>query len=160
MKRAALATLALAFAAASPAGAQGRSHLGAHLGINTDFEDVYVGAHATFFLSRILELYPSFDVYFPDDGTLLGFNADFKFLIPTKNGFGFYAGPGLGILYQSFDDNDDTSVGLNLFGGIESRRGQVHPFVEARALVHDDTSFQLAFGLNFTLGPHTARINR
>ena len=157
MKRAALATVFLAFAAASYAEAQGRSHLGAHLGINTDFEDVYLGAHGTFFLSRYLELYPSFDVYFPDDGTLLGFNGDFKFLIPTNSGFGFYAGPGLGILYQSFDDDDDTSVGLNLFGGIESRRGQVHPFLEARTLIHDNTSFQLAFGLNFTLGPHTAR---
>src|SRR5262245_55542085 len=110
MKRAALATVLMAFDAASYAEAQGRSHLGAHLGINTDFDDVYVGAHATFFLSRILELYPSFDVYFPDDGTLLGFNGDFKFLIPTDNGFGFYAGPGLGILYQDFDGGDDTSV--------------------------------------------------
>ena len=158
MKRAALATVLLAFAAASYAEAQGRSHLGAHLGINTDFDDFYIGAHGTFFLSRYLELYPSFDVYFPDEGTRLGFNGDFKFLIPTKNSFGFYAGPGLGILYRSFDDDDDTSVGLNLFGGVESRRGQVHPFLEARTLIHDDTTFQLAFGLNFTLGPHTARI--
>ena len=164
MKRAALATLALAFAAASNLEAQGRSHLGAHLGINTDFEDFYIGGHGTFFLTRYLELYPSIDVYFPDDGTRLGFNGDFKFLIPTDKGFGFYAGPGLGILYRSFDgdegdvDNDDTSVGLNLFGGIESRRGQVHPFLEVRTLLHDDTSFQIAFGLNFTLGPHTARV--
>jgi len=163
MKRAALATVLLAFAAASYGEAQGRSHLGAHVGINTDFEDFYLGAHGTFFLSRSLELYPSFDVYFPDDGTRLGFNGDFKFLIPTKNSFGFYAGPGLGILYRSFgddDQDDDTSVGLNLFGGVESRRGQVHPFLEVRTLVHDDTSFQLAFGLNFTLGPHTARISK
>jgi hypothetical protein len=157
MKRAALATVLLAFAAASHAGAQGRSHLGAHLGINTDFEDFYIGAHGTFPLTRYLELYPSFDVYFPDDGTLLGFNGDFKFLIPTKGNFNFYAGPGLGILYSSFDDEDDTSVGLNFFGGIESRRGQVHPFLEVRALVHDNSSFQFAFGLNFTLGQHTAR---
>ena len=157
MKRAALATVLMAFAAASYAEAQGRSHLGAHLGINTDFEDVYLGAHGTFPLTRRLELYPSFDVYFPDNGTLLGFNGDFKFLIPTDKGFGFYVGPGLGILYQSFDDDDDTSVGLNLFGGIESRRGQVHPYLEVRTLVHDNTSFQLAVGLNFTLGPHTAR---
>ena len=157
MKRAAVATVLMAFAAASSAQAQGRSHLGGHVGINTEFEDFYIGAHGTFFLSRHVELYPSFDVYFPDNGTLLGFNGDFKFLIPTNKGFGFYAGPGLGILYQSFDDDDDTSVGLNLFGGIESRRGQVHPYLEVRTLVHDNTSFQLAFGLNFTLGPHTAR---
>jgi hypothetical protein len=157
MKRAALATVLLAFAAASYAAAQARPHLGGHIGINTDFEDFYLGAHGTFPLSRIVELYPSFDLYFPDNGTLLGINGDFKFLIPTDRGFGFYAGPGLGILYSSFDDEDDTSVGLNLFGGIESRRGKVHPFLEVRTLVHDDTSFQLAFGLNITLGSHTAR---
>ena len=154
MKRAALASLVLAFAAASSGEAQGRSHLGPHIGINTEFDDILLGVHGTFPVTKYLEIYPSFDLFFPDEGTRLGFNGDFKFLIPTKNGFGFYAGPGLGIIYRSFDDGDDADAGLNIFGGIESRRGNVHPYLEGRFLVHDDTSFQLVFGLNFTLGKH------
>ena len=154
MKRAALATLALAFAAASSGEAQGRSHLGPHIGVNTDFNDFLIGVHGTFPVTRYLELYPSFDIFFPDGGTLLGFNGDFKFLIPNKSSYGFYVGPGLGILYSSFDDEDDADLGLNIFGGIETRRGNVHPYLEGRVLIHDNTSFQLVFGLNFTLGKH------
>ena len=154
MKRAALATVMLAFAAAAQSEAQGRSHLGPHIGVNTDFNDLLLGVHATFPATSWLELYPSFDLYFPDDGTLLGFNGDFKFLIPTRNQFGFYAGPGLNVLYSSNEDTDDADLGLNLFGGVETRRGNVHPYFEGRVLLHDNTSFQLVFGLNFTLGRH------
>jgi hypothetical protein len=157
MKRAALATVIMALAAASYGEAQGRSHLGPHIGVNTDFNDLLIGVHGTFPAARWLEIYPSFDVFFPDEGTLLGFNGDFKFLIPTESGFGFYAGPGLGILYSKFEDEDDADLGLNLFGGIETRRGNVHPYLEGRVLLHDNTSFQLVFGLNFTLGKHTTR---
>lgn len=154
MPRTALAVLILLSAATTASAQTQRTHVGGHIGVNTDFDDVLLGFHATFPATRYLELYPSFEVYFPDAGTLLGFNGDFKFLIPTRSGFGFYAGPGLNILYQSVGDSDDADLGLNLFGGIETRRGPVHPFLEARALVHDNTSFQLVFGLNFTLGKH------
>jgi hypothetical protein len=63
-----------------------------------------------------------------------------------------YAGGGLGILSRSVGDNSNTDLGANIFFGIESRVGRVHPFGEARVKLHDGSRFQLIGGLNFVLG--------
>ena len=42
-------------------------------------------------------------------------------------------------------------AGLNLFGGIQSLKGRIHPFAEMRFIVNDNSTAQLAAGLNFTL---------
>lgn len=44
-----------------------------------------------------------------------------------------------------------SDTGGDLFGGLESRRGNTDPYVELRLLLHDSSSLQLAAGLNFTL---------
>ena len=49
---------------------------------------------------------------------------------------------------------DDSEAGLNLFFGIESLAGRVHPFGEGRFIVSDNSSFGIVGGLNFTLGQH------
>lgn len=137
---------------ATAASAQ-RTHLGLRVGANFDSNDVLLGAHFTAHLTDRLELYPSFDYYFPDDGTLLGFNGDLKFSLPTRSSLSIYAGGGLNVLYRSFEDESDTDVGANLIGGFETRGNwRVHPFVEGRALIHDNSSFQLVGGINITLG--------
>src|SRR5438093_1196827 len=62
-----------------------------------------------------------------------------------------YFGGGLNILGAS--GNSDT--GFDLFGGLETRYGRTHPYVEGRGLFHDGSSLQLLFGLNVTLyGSH------
>jgi hypothetical protein len=43
-------------------------------------------------------------------------------------------------------------VGANLLLGLESRTGWVHPFVEGKLLLHDNSQFQLIGGLNLTIG--------
>ena len=52
---------------------------------------------------------------------------------------------------RSVGDFENTDTGLNLFGGYESMRGNVHPFVEVRIVAGDGSRAQLAGGLNFTL---------
>ena len=137
---------------ATAASAQ-RAHLGFRLGANFDSNDVLLGAHVLVPLTDRLELYPSFDFYFPDDGTLLGFNGDLKYRFPTGSSLWIYAGGGLNLLYFSFEGESDTDVGANLIGGFETRGNwRVHPFVEGRALIHDNSSFQLVGGINITLG--------
>ena len=130
-------------AAVSRAAAQ-RSHFGLHGGYNFDLNEGLVGAQIHMPLTRSIELYPSFDYYLVDTGTRIGFNGDLKFRTP---GTPLYFGGGLNVLRAS----GSSDTGLNLFGGFETRYGRTHPYVEGRGLFHDNTSFQLLFGINITL---------
>ena len=145
MMRRILTTLLVLLGAAgvSRATAQ-RSHFGVHGGYNFDSNDWLIGAQAHLPLSRSIELYPSFDYYFVDTGSRAGLNADLQFRTP---GAPLYLGGGLNVLRES--GNSDT--GFDLFGGLETRYGRTHPYVEARAVFHDNTTLQLLFGLNMTL---------
>ena len=133
----------LGAAGVSRAAAQ-RSHFGVHGGYNSDSENWLIGAQVHLPLTRSIELYPSFDYYFVDPGSLVGLNADLQFRTP---GAPLYFGGGLNILRAS--GNSDT--GFDLFGGLETRYGRTHPYVEARGLFHNNSSLQLVFGLNVTL---------
>jgi hypothetical protein len=145
MMRRSLAVLFLLIAAAggSRVAAQ-RAHFGVHTGYNFDSEDWLIGAQVHVPLSRSVELYPSFDYYFVDPGSLVGFNADLQFRTP---GAPLYFGGGLNILKTS----GSSDTGFDLFGGLETRYGRTHPYLEARGIFHDNSSIQLLFGLNVTL---------
>lgn len=133
----------LAGAAVSRAAAQ-RSHFGVHGGYNFDVKEGLIGAQLHMPVSRSIEFYPSFDYYLVDAGSLVGFNADLKFLGRQTP---LYFGGGLNILSSSA--NSDT--GFDLFGGFETRYGRTHPYIEGRFLFHDNSTFQLLFGINVTL---------
>ena len=121
-----------------------RAHFGLRGGYNFDIEEGSLGAQLHMPLSSSIELYPSFDYYFVNTGNLLGISGDLKFRTP---GAPVYFGGGLNVL--TGDGNSDT--GFDLFGGLDTRYGQTHPFVEMRALFHDNSSLQVLFGLNVTL---------
>jgi hypothetical protein len=121
-----------------------RSHFGLHGGYNFDLNEGLVGAQIHMPLTRSIELYPSFDYYLVDSGTLLGFNGDLKFRTP---GSPLYFGGGLNVLHTT----GSSDTGFNLFGGFETRYGRTHPYVEGRGLFHDNSSFQVLFGINITL---------
>lgn len=153
-RRGALTVVVLA-AAVAPASAQlQRPHLGGRVGANLDFDEVLLGGHATIPITRWIEFYPSVDVYFPDNGSRYALNADLKAYLPGRSELWWYLGGGLNYLRRNVNDNGDGDVGVNLLGGFETRSGRVHPFVEGRILLHDNTSFQLQGGLNVTLGGH------
>lgn len=121
-----------------------RSHFGAHGGYNFDNDDWLIGAQLHLPLTRSIEFYPSFDYYFVNVGSLVGFNADLEFRTP---GAPLYFGGGLNVLRTS----GNSDAGFDLIGGLESRYGRTHPYLEARGLFHGNTSLQLVFGLNVTL---------
>jgi hypothetical protein len=143
--------LALLLLTAASARAQ-RATIGGGVGFNFENKDALIAAQASIPLVNRLEFYPSIDVYFPDHGSLTGFNADLKLLFPEPSGPDFYVGGGLGLLHRSVDDHDNTDVGANFFFGLESRLGFVHPFIEGRAILNDNSSFQITGGLNFAVG--------
>ena len=136
--------------AGSAAQAQGRSHIGAHVGYNFDVEKALLGAQLLLPIGRRVEFYPSFDYYFVDVGSLFGINADVKFRFPTGAST-FYAGGGLNFLRASAGGSSNTDTGWDLLFGLDSRWGVSHPYVEGRVITHNNSAFQVAGGLNITI---------
>jgi hypothetical protein len=157
MARRAAVMLATAIVLAAPAAHAQRSHFGARLGTNFDSNEMLIGAQVSIPISTQLELYPSLDVYLPDNGSLLGLNFDVKYLLGSHDVPGFYFGGGLNVLRASAGGTSNTDTGANLLFGLESRRGNVHPFGEFRVLLHDNTSTQLVVGVNFTMNRDRVR---
>ncbi len=137
-------------ALAAPVAAQ-RSHIGAHAGYDFDGDNTLVGGQLSLPLNRFVELYPSVDVYLVDPGSLVGFNGDLKYRLNPGAPLQLYIGGGVNVLRTSAGGSSATDTGWDLLGGLESRFGYTHPYVEARALHHDRSTLQLDAGLNITL---------
>src|SRR5881296_1887657 len=130
--------LALAVLAA-PAVAQ-RSHIGMHAGYDYDRDDAVVGGQLSLPLNRFVELYPSVDVYLGEIGSLVGFSGDLKYRLNPGARPQFYLGGGVNVLRVSAGGTSSTDTGWDLLGGIESRLGYTHPYVEGRARFHGEQS--------------------
>lgn len=150
---AAMAAVVVAAVAGAPAVATaqtGNFHVGPRVTWNFDFEEVAIGGHAGIPLGRRLDFYPSIEIFLPDDGSLIGLNADFKFR-PAIDVRSLYLGAGLNFMRFSNEGRSNSESGLNLLAGFEAQTGVIHPFVELRAIIGDETSTQLTGGLNITL---------
>ena len=117
---------------------------GAHIGYNFDVEEMLLGAQLSWPMTPQLALYPTFDYYFVSPGSLWALNFDLKYRPPTRYG-AWYVGGGLNLLHAT--GGSDTN--LNLFTGLEGRRGKTRPYVEARVILGNGSSFQIAGGLNW-----------
>ena len=152
---AALAVLAMHAATASAQ--QGRErlerpHVAPRAGMNFDGNDMLVGIQFVAPITSRFEFYPSTDVYFPDRGTQMGFNGDVRYRVPASRSLAVYGGTGLNITSRQVGTTSSTDPGMNLLGGVEARSGWVHPFVEGRATLRDNSFFQAVGGLSITLG--------
>ena len=115
---------------------------GAHLGYNFDAEALLVGAQVSWPVSPRVDIYPSFDYYFIDPGSLWALNFDLKYRPPTRYG-AWYLGGGLNLMHSTGSDTN-----LNLLTGLEGRRGGTRPYVEARFIIGDGSSFQIVGGFS------------
>ncbi len=122
-------------------------HLGPRLSYQFDAEEIGLGAQFSLPIAKQLEFYPSFDVFFTSPSSLWSFNVDLKWRVAPASVNWLYLGTGLNIS----DGPGDSNAGLNLFGGVESLKGRIHPFAEMRFVVSDNSTAQLAAGINFTL---------
>ena len=144
----ALACVATALAAATGQ-AQARSvHVGPRVTYNFDFEEAAIGFQLGIPLASRLDFYPSVDVFLPDDGSLVGFNADLRFQPAPRDAGPLYLGTGLNLTRRAVRGVSNTDAGLNLLAGLEAPTGAIHPFIEARAILSDRNSVQLTGGLN------------
>jgi hypothetical protein len=137
--------LALLSLAASRMDAQ---RIGAHLGYNFDVEEVLLGAQGTWPITPVVALYPSFDYYFVDPGSLWSLNVDVKFRPPSRSG-ALYVGGGFNYSRASFAGNSASDNGFNLLVGLEGRRTRSTPYVEAKIILGDGNSFQIVGGFTF-----------
>lgn len=131
-----------------------RLHLGPRLSYQFDVKEIGLGAQLGVPVAHHLEFYPSFDYFFVDVGSLWQLNADLKYRFGGQGLDWLYAGAGLNIAHASAGGASNSDAGLNLFGGVESLKGSVHPFAELRLTVGDGSTGMIAGGLNFTLGRH------
>jgi hypothetical protein len=145
------ASLFMFVLAAAPAAAQ-RAHIGVGAGYNFESRDPLLAFQATLPLVPRLDFYPSIDVYFPDRGARTAFNFDMRVRFPESVGPSFYMGGGLGVLHRNVADVSRNDTGADFLFGLESRSSWVHPFIEGRALLNNNSSFQITGGLNLTLG--------
>lgn len=145
-----LFVLGLIASSASGAAAQERVHFGPRLSYHLDYEAVGIGAQLGLPIARHLEFYPSGDVFLRDGDSRWSLNADLKYRIAATSVPWLYVGTGLNVAERG-GRNNSSSAGLNLFIGMESRTGRVHPFAEFRYTANDGSTAQLAAGLNFTL---------
>jgi hypothetical protein len=127
-----------------------RPHFGGHLGYNFDVDNLLLGAQLSFPITPRVDLYPSFDFYFVDPGSLWALNFDVRFRPPSRYG-AFYAGGGINYSRFSGGGGSNSDTNLNLFTGLEGRRQRVWPYVEARLILGDGSSFQLAGGLSWRM---------
>ena len=130
--------------------AAARPEIGGHAGYNFDAEVAFAGAQAAIPVANKVDFYPSFSYYFVSDATewALNFDARLRPQVANRNG---YLGAGINLLYYSVTGSSDTQTNVNLFGGIEGRRGGIRPFAEARLIFGHGTTFQVQGGLNFPL---------
>ena len=129
-----------------------RPHIAPRTGLNFDSKDLLVGVQFIAPINNRFEFYPSTDVYFPDRGSQLAFNGDVRYRMPTGRNLAVYGGTGLNVMNRQVGGTSRTNAGMNLLGGLEARSGWVHPFLEGKVTLRDDSFFQAATGVSITLG--------
>lgn len=129
-----------------------RPHIAPRAGLNFDSKDMLVGVQFIAPISNRFEFYPSTDVYFPDRGSEMAFNGDVRYRVPTSRHLAVYGGTGLNVMNRSVSGASTTNAGMNLLGGFEGRAGWIHPFVEGKVTLRDNSFFQATTGVSITLG--------
>jgi hypothetical protein len=124
-----------------------RPSVGPRVGYDFDAEHVFVGGQLNLPVGRRWGLVPSAEFYPGLNGSPFRLNADLKYHPPTVYGL-FYFGGGFAYLHA----NGGSDAGANVFAGWEGRRARpFKPFLEAKFLFANTTSFNVLAGINFPL---------
>jgi hypothetical protein len=128
-----------------------RAHLGPRLTYNFDAELFGIGAQLGVPIARQLEFYPSFDIYFPESGSMWALNADLKYRITTdRSADWLYVGGGVNITGLDRGSADRTKAGANILFGVEPLRGRVSSRVSP---VRMPTSYSRSRGSSSAVRP-------
>ncbi len=124
-----------------------RPGVGPRIGYDFNVDHVLLGGQFNLPVGSRWTLVPSAEFYPGLSGSPFRLNADLKFHPPTVYGL-FYVGGGFAYLHA----NGASDTGANLFAGWEGRRSRpFKPFLEAKFVFADNSSFNVLAGLNFPL---------
>jgi hypothetical protein len=147
-----LALVAVAVAVAPRPAQAGPFGLGPRVGFSTGPDQFIVGIGLVRPLGSRLELAPSLDFGFADNGNSISLNGDVRYTIGSASRLKPYVGAGL--TYTTFNpdaDNVDTSneLGANLLGGIWLNKDRWPEFnLEARLGLGDVPDFEVMLGFS------------
>ena len=134
-----------------PAAAQADPRFGVRFGYYTEAEAPFLGAELLFRIVPDIYFNPNVEAVLVDDGLYLTVNGDFHYDFYSSRRTFLWLGAGLAVLNNNPEGpaESDTDFGLNLLGGIGSRRGRVIPYAQAKVILKDDTEFVIGVGLRF-----------
>lgn len=140
-----LATLTLVLAVlATPAAAQA---VAGRVGVSTDPEQFYFGAHAeTAQLVDRVHFRPNVEIGIGDDRTLVALNFEFIYRFPSQQPWALYAGGGPALNIVNNDRNSDAGGGFNIVLGAQHRGGL---FTEIKVGALDSPGFKFGVGYVF-----------
>jgi hypothetical protein len=149
----AIAVGAAAFIAA-PASAE--VDVGVRGGVYIDAGDPFLGADLLMRISDTRWFFnPNIEYVFADHGDLATINLDAHYDLDTDNDDLYvWLGGGPAIIFldrdrPGHDDDDETDLGLNLLAGVGWQLEAFVPYLQAKAIIADDSEVVLAVGVRF-----------
>jgi hypothetical protein len=139
--------------AATPAAAE--VDVGVRGGYYTDVGEAFLGADLLMRISDTRWFFnPSLEYVFVDPGDLATVNLDGHYDLETDNdNLYVWLGGGPAIIFRDEenrgDDDDETDLGLNLLAGVGWQLEALVPYLQAKAIVADDSEVVLAIGVRF-----------
>jgi len=128
--------------------------VGVRGGYYTDAEAGFLGVDLLMQISDTRWFFnPNLEYVFVDPGDLATLNLDVHYDLDTDNDDLFiWLGGGPALIFKDDDrphGDNETDLGLNLLGGIGWQLESVVPYVQAKAIIADDTEVVLAVGVRF-----------
>ena len=133
--------------------------IGVRGGYYTDVGDPFLGADLLMRISDTRWFFnPNIEYVFVDPGDLATLNLDVHYDLDTDNDDMYiWLGGGPAIIFRDEerhgrgddDDDDDTDIGINLLGGVGWQLESFVPYLQAKAIIADDSEVVLAIGVRF-----------
>jgi hypothetical protein len=130
--------------------------IGIRGGYYADVGDPFLGVDLLMRISDTRWFFnPSLEYVFVDPGDLATLNLDAHYDLETgDDDLYVWLGGGPAIIFideerPGDDDDDDTDLGLNLLGGVGWQLEAFVPYLQAKAIIADDSEVVLAVGVRF-----------